>query len=131
MAWRRMRVRYGCMFGALLLGCGIATSQTTADPHLQTLLKAASAADTPTMSGKYVGPGSCSAVACHGGIRPRDTTKVLQNEYSTWITADKHAHAYAALTGPLGKQMAGILKIGPAEKGAALPHLPCSECAGG
>ncbi len=111
-----MSVRYGCVLGALVLGCGYASSQTTADPHLQTLLKAASATDVPTMSGKYVGAGSCSAVACHGGIQPRGTTKVLQNEYSTWITTDKHAHAYEALRGPLGKQMAGILKIGPADK---------------
>lgn len=65
---------------------------------------------------KYVGPGSCSAVACHGGIQPISVTKVQQNEYSTWVTSDKHAHAYAALKEPLGKQIAQILKLGPAEK---------------
>lgn len=112
----RRRVWFGCCLVALLAGCGFAMGQTTVDTHVKSLLKAASAADTPTMSGKYVGPGSCSAVACHGGIQPRGTTKVLQNEYSTWITADKHAHAYTALTGPLARQMATILKIGSAEK---------------
>jgi hypothetical protein len=66
--------------------------------------------------GKYVGPGSCSAVACHGGIQPQGRTKVLQNEYSTWVTEDKHARAYSVLSGSLGRQMASILKIGPAEK---------------
>jgi hypothetical protein len=113
-----MLVKSCCSVVALVLGCGAALSQTTtaADNHVRALLKAASAPETPVMSGKYVGPGSCSAVACHGGIRARDTTKVLQNEYSTWITSDKHAHAYTALTEPLGKQMAAILKIGPAEK---------------
>ncbi|MES2390161.1 MAG: hypothetical protein V4555_00870, partial [Acidobacteriota bacterium] len=65
---------------------------------------------------KYVGPGSCSAVACHGGIMARSVTKVMQNEYSTWITADKHAQAYNSLTGPLGRQIASVLKIGPADK---------------
>ena len=47
---------------------------------------------------KYVGPGSCSASACHGGIQARDTTKVLQNEYSTWIVQDRHSRAYTVLT---------------------------------
>jgi hypothetical protein len=73
-------------------------------------------ADLPQHDAKYVGPGSCSAVACHGGIQPRSVTKVLQNEYSTWVTADKHAHAYTALTEPLGRQIAVTLKLGPAEK---------------
>lgn len=67
-------------------------------------------------SAKYVGPGSCSAVACHGGIEPKSVTRVLQNEYSTWVTQDKHARAYAALTEPLAAQMARTLKIGPAQK---------------
>ena len=89
-----MLVRNVCLFAALAAGCVGALGQTVVDAHIKSLLKTASAADTPTMSGKYVGPGSCSAVACHGGIQPRGTTKVLQNEYSTWITADKHAHAY-------------------------------------
>jgi hypothetical protein len=70
----------------------------------------------PQHDAKYVGPGSCSAVACHGGIQPRSVTKVLQNEYSTWVTADKHAHAYTALTEPLGRQIAVTLHLGSAEK---------------
>ena len=86
------------------------------DPHLKSLIHAAVAPDMTPISGKFVGPGSCSASACHGSIQPRSTTKVLQNEYSTWITQDKHAHAYTALTEPLGRQMAAILKIGPADK---------------
>ena len=66
--------------------------------------------------GRYVGPSSCSAVACHGGIEPGSATRVLQNEYSTWVTHDKHAHAYTALTEPLGEQIAHTLQLGPAEK---------------
>ena len=92
----------------------------TGEGHLRVMLHSAYAgemhADLPQHDAKYVGPGSCSAVACHGGIQPRSVTKVLQNEYSTWVTADKHAHAYLALTEPLGKQIAATLKIGPAEK---------------
>ncbi len=76
----------------------------------------ANAADIHPGDGRYVGPGSCSAVACHGGIEPRSVTRVLQNEYSTWVTRDKHAHAYTALTEPLGEQIAQTLQLGPAEK---------------
>ena len=72
--------------------------------------------DIHSGDGQYVGPGSCSAVACHGGIEPRSVTRVLQNEYSTWVTRDKHAHAYSALTEPLGEQIAHTLQLGPAEK---------------
>jgi len=83
--------------------------------HVRALLTAAAAPEM-TPAGKYVGPGSCSAVACHGGIQPHSTTKVLQNEYSTWVTQDKHARAYTVLTGSLSHQMAAILKIGAPEK---------------
>jgi hypothetical protein len=39
-------------------------------------------------------------------------SRVLQNEYSTWIIKDKHSRAYQALTGPMGERMARILKLG-------------------
>lgn len=102
------------MLGVLVAMGTVARAQTVPlPPHVKALL---AAAPEITPVGKYVGPGSCSAVACHGGIQPHSTTKVLQNEYSTWVTQDKHARAYTALTGSLGKQMAAILKIGPADK---------------
>lgn len=84
------------------------------DTRLHSLLANSLHADV--VAPKYIGPGSCSAVACHGGIQPRSVTKVLQNEYSTWVTEDKHSRAYSVLTEPLARQMATILKIGPADK---------------
>jgi len=39
-------------------------------------------------------------------------SRILQNEYSTWILQDKHSRAYQALTGDLGQRMARILKLG-------------------
>ena len=65
---------------------------------------------------KYLGPGSCAAAACHGGIQARDATKVLQNEYSTWIVQDRHARAYNVLLQPTARRMAQILNIGAPEK---------------
>ena len=61
---------------------------------------------------KYIGPGSCAATSCHGSVKPIDGSRILQNEYSTWIIKDKHGRAYQALTGDVGERMARILQVG-------------------
>jgi len=61
---------------------------------------------------KYIGPGSCAATSCHGSVKPVAGSRILQNEYSTWIIKDKHSRAYQALTGDVGERMARILKLG-------------------
>ena len=63
--------------------------------------------------GKYIGPGSCAATSCHGSVKPVAGSRILQDEYSTWILKDKHSRAYQAVTGEVGERMARILKIGP------------------
>ncbi len=60
---------------------------------------------------KYNGPGSCSSPSCHGGVQARDQTMVLQNEYSTWVVRDKHAHAFVNLTNPVGVRIAKIMGL--------------------
>jgi hypothetical protein len=62
--------------------------------------------------GKYIGPGSCAATSCHGSVKPIAGSRILQDEYSTWILKDKHSRAYQALTGDVGERMARILKLG-------------------
>ena len=64
---------------------------------------------------KYVGPGSCAATSCHGSVKPVANSRILQDEYSTWIIKDKHSRAYQALTGEVGERMAKILGLGKAE----------------
>src|ERR1700675_3685842 len=61
---------------------------------------------------KYIGPGSCAATSCHGSVKPVAGSRILQNEYSTWIIQDKHSRAYQALTGDAGDRMVRILKLG-------------------
>src|SRR6266581_4210624 len=61
---------------------------------------------------KYIGPGSCAATSCHGSVKPIPDSRILQNEYSTWIIRDKHSRAYQALLGDVGEHMALILKLG-------------------
>ena len=60
---------------------------------------------------KYTGPGSCSSPSCHGGVQERSITTVLQNEYSTWVVRDKHAHAFINLTNPVGTRIAKIMGL--------------------
>jgi hypothetical protein len=67
---------------------------------------------SPETSPKYIGPGSCAATSCHGSVRPRAETRILQNEYSTWIVKDKHSRAYQVLTSAVSQRMARILKLG-------------------
>ena len=64
-----------------------------------------------TVPAQYTGPGSCASSSCHGGVQPRNGTSVLQNEYSTWVVQDKHTHAFAALTGDIGRRMGRILNL--------------------
>ena len=98
-----MRIRYqkGCWRLALLFAT-VFLCQVAAD----------SAATDTAEPIKYIGPGSCAATSCHGSVKPIAGSRVLQNEYSTWILQDKHSRAYQALTGDIGERMARILKLG-------------------
>src|SRR6266436_882296 len=88
---------------------------------LLTIPAALSAQKEPS---KYIGPGSCAATSCHGSVKPVAGSRILQNEYSTWIIKDKHSRAYQALTGDVGERMARILKLG-AKAEAAPKCLAC------
>lgn len=65
---------------------------------------------------QYQGTGSCSSSNCHGAIRPRTSTSVLQNEYTTWSSYDKHSKAYSNLTTDDARKMAQHLGITDATK---------------
>ncbi len=71
----------------------------------------AASADASSEPQKYIGPGSCAATSCHGSVKPVAGSRILQNEYSTWIIKDKHSRAYQALTGDIGERIARILKL--------------------
>ena len=66
----------------------------------------------------YEGPGSCAATSCHGSVKPVAGSRILQNEYSTWIISDKHSRAYQVLTEPLGVRIGKILKLKEESKDA-------------
>ena len=94
---------------SLVLGSGLLLAQTAEPP-------------------KYTGPGSCASPSCHGGVQVRTDTSVQQNEYSTWVVKDKHAHAFAVLTNPVATRMAKILgpdKLGSVKADTAPKCLAC------
>ena len=69
-------------------------------------------------AGKYTGPGGCAAASCHGSVQPRETTRVLQNEYSIWIAQDKHARSFNVLSNVVSSRMGRILGIGRPDQAA-------------
>jgi len=75
-----------------------------------------SSAVQESTSSQYTGPGSCASTSCHGSVKPRDETRVLQNEYSIWVVRDKHSKAYSILAGPVGVRMARILGLGDPQR---------------
>ncbi len=66
----------------------------------------------PAEPGNYVGPGSCSAVACHGAIRAVSGSRIFQTEYSTWISLDRHARATEVLGNVVSQRMGRVLGLG-------------------
>jgi Cytochrome c554 and c-prime len=61
-------------------------------------------------------PGSCSSSNCHGSVKPRNSSNVLQNEYTTWSTHDLHSKAYLSLLNSDSKKIASNLGIGEPSK---------------
>ncbi len=78
-------------------------------------LAAAQAQTSSGEPGRFTGPGSCSSSSCHGSVRPRTETRILQNEYSIWVVKDKHSRAFAVLSNPVGVRMTRILGLARAE----------------
>jgi len=88
---------------------------------LTTSLHLRATAEAAQDTNNYVGPGSCSASACHGAIRPAPGARILQTEYSTWIAQDRHARATEVLSTDVSRRMGRILGIGaPAQSAKCL-----------
>ncbi|HEV3318064.1 MAG TPA: multiheme c-type cytochrome [Candidatus Angelobacter sp.] len=74
------------------------------------------AAQEKSGAGKYNGPGSCAASACHGGVqvvdeqtRAKTRTHIWQNEYFIWATQDPHFKAFSALQTDRSRQISHLL----------------------
>lgn len=65
---------------------------------------------------KFMGAASCASSNCHGSVSPRQSTNVLQNEYTTWSKHDRHAQAWLSLTTEAGQTIGKHLGISSPEK---------------
>ncbi len=45
----------------------------------------------------HLGVATCASSVCHGSVRPRSSSSVLQNEYVVWSRLDSHRNAYNIL----------------------------------
>jgi nitrate reductase cytochrome c-type subunit len=64
-----------------------------------------------TAESKYMGAGSCASSNCHGAPLPRNSSNVLQNEYTTWSKKDAHSKAWRVLTSEDSKKIGFNLGI--------------------
>src|SRR5437660_1732111 len=64
----------------------------------------------PAVPSRWAGTASCSARACHGGIDPV-AEPVLRNEYTTWVTRDRHQQAFLVLFDERSQRIARNLGI--------------------
>ncbi|HEX6095171.1 MAG TPA: multiheme c-type cytochrome [Thermoanaerobaculia bacterium] len=74
--------------------------------------------------GHYLGAASCSSSGCHGATQPLDATRVLQNEYYTWLNSDRHAQAYNVLFDERSARIAKNMRL----KKRAYEEKACLDC---
>ncbi len=95
---------------------------STAATSTQPGAPAAAPAEPQTKPGQYIGVASCANSGCHGSTQPLKEAHVLQNEYYTWLSNDRHAGAYNVLfnerSARIGKNM--HLKKKPYQEGVCL-----------
>ncbi len=95
------------------LGLAIALSAlalAAQQPATQTVPPApAPLAEPPT--GQYLGVASCASSGCHGSTHPLQTTRVLQNEYYTWLRSDRHSGSYNVLFNPVSARIARNMRL--------------------
>lgn len=105
----------------LTLGTRATPSPDPVQPPPPAVVAAASAP-------RYLGAGSCSAQACHGGATPSPLPggNALRNEHSTWITRDEHANAYADLLNARSQSIAE--KLGGPDRAKFIPAHQDDRC---
>ena len=59
----------------------------------------------------HLGVATCASATCHGAVTPAQGGVVLQNEYTTWQTRDKHANAYNLLLNEQSQRIARNLGL--------------------
>jgi hypothetical protein len=105
------------MIAFLLMTATVAAAQQPVAPPPP----AAAPASVP---GQYVGVASCANSGCHGSTQPLNSTRILQNEYYTWLSNDRHAQAYNVLFSERSARVARNMRL----KGKAYQEAVCLDC---
>lgn len=66
------------------------------------------------------GVATCAQSRCHDAAKPWQTSKILQNEFRTWIEYSTHAESFRVLSGPEGRRIGELLGIDPATSSQCL-----------
>jgi hypothetical protein len=75
-------------------------------------------------TGRYAGVASCVNSGCHGSTQPLNATRVLQNEYYTWLNSDRHAQAYNLLFSDRSARIARNMRL----RKRAYEEAVCLDC---
>lgn len=107
------------LFGALALIAAVAVAQQPSNP-------ATPPPDHPTTGqpGRYVGVATCVNSGCHGSTQPLNASRVLQNEYYTWLNHDRHAQTYNVLFNARSARIAKNMHL----RGPANEAKICLDC---
>jgi hypothetical protein len=100
---------------SMLMIAVVATAQQPPTPAAQ---------QTAAVPGQYVGVASCANSGCHGSTQPLNSTRILQNEYYTWLSSDRHAQAYNVLFSDRSARVARNMRL----KGKAYQETVCLDC---
>jgi hypothetical protein len=73
---------------------------------------------------RYVGVASCVSSGCHGSTQPLNATRILQNEYYTWLNHDRHAQTYNILFNAASARIARNMRL----KKPANEEKICLDC---
>ncbi|HET7710330.1 MAG TPA: multiheme c-type cytochrome, partial [Thermoanaerobaculia bacterium] len=106
----------GTFFIAVPLAVMLTAQQPTADRA-----PAAAQAHRP---GTYAGVASCINSGCHGSTQPLQATRVLQNEYFTWLNRDPHSQAYNVLFNAKSARIARNMRL----RRSAYQETLCLDC---
>ncbi|MEA2238420.1 MAG: hypothetical protein QOC81_3144 [Thermoanaerobaculia bacterium] len=122
-----MTMKRMMMFFALMVA-GVATAQQPAtqpgNASAQPSAAQPAAATAPSVPNHYDGVASCANSGCHGSTQPLNTTRILQNEYYTWLSSDRHAQAYNVLFSDRSARVARNMRL----KGKAYQEAVCLDC---
>jgi hypothetical protein len=75
-----------------------------------------------------LGVSSCAAAACHGSAIPRAETRILRNEYRTWLENDPHSDAYDVLLTASSRQIVANMQRFGSPIESAHTSAVCLDC---